>query len=74
MCFHSCGPNPYMALLHRADLIAVTADSVGMASEACCAGRPVLTIAEHRCKGKIRKFHEALRQVSETLPEMLLCQ
>lgn len=33
--------NPYPGLLHHADFIVVTADSISMASEACYTGKPV---------------------------------
>lgn len=59
-------PNPYLALLGGAEVIAVTADSVAMASEACSTPKPVLTIGEERCRGKLRRFHLLLREACGT--------
>jgi mitochondrial fission protein ELM1 len=55
-----CSANPYRAMLYAADLIAVTADSVGMCSEACSTGKPVVTLLTHKCQGKFGSFHDSL--------------
>ena len=54
--------NPYLAMLHAADLIAVTADSVGMCSEACSTGKTVVTLLTDKCRGKLASFHATLEQ------------
>ena len=51
--------NPYGGMLALSDYLVVTADSVGMISEACSTGRPVY-IYESETKPKFRKFHEEL--------------
>jgi uncharacterized protein len=56
--------NPYRAMLHAADMIAVTADSVGMCSEACSTGKTVVTLLAHKCRGKFASFHANLEQGS----------
>ena len=56
--------NPYQGMLYAADLIAVTADSVGMCSEACSTGKPVITMMTGRCRRKFRSFHQNLVQYS----------
>ncbi len=52
--------NPYLAMLHAADLIAVTADSVGMCSEACSTSKTVVTLLTDKCRGKLASFHAGL--------------
>ena len=51
-------------MLHAADMIAVTADSVGMCSEACSTGKTVVTLLAHKCRGKFASFHANLEQGS----------
>ena len=58
--------NPYQAMLFIADLIVVTADSVGMCSEACSTGKPVVVLLSDRCIGKLRFFHDSLRHFGYT--------
>ena len=54
------GANPYPAMLGHARAVLVTADSVNMASEAACSGRPVHVFAVAGMARKARTFHEAL--------------
>lgn len=56
------GPNPYPALLAYADRIVVSPDSVNMISEACAVGVPVHTLLTQPLKGKLQRFHAALRE------------
>lgn len=53
-------PNPFVELVRGADALAVTADSVNMASEACAEGRPVFILPVARLSSKLVRFHEAL--------------
>jgi mitochondrial fission protein ELM1 len=64
---HPASLNPYQAMLCIADVVAVTADSVGMCSEACSLGKPVFTLLTDRCSGKMRFFHENLNHHGFTL-------
>lgn len=43
-----------LQVLSMADLVAPTADSVSMLSEAVGAGKPVAVLCSERCKGKVR--------------------
>ncbi|MEM9369790.1 MAG: mitochondrial fission ELM1 family protein [Pseudomonadota bacterium] len=56
------GDNPYPAILGFADTILVTADSVNMASEAACTGKPVYIFPLRGMNGKLRRFHSALEE------------
>lgn len=56
------GRNPYPALLAYADRIVVSPDSVNMLSEACAVGVPVHTVLTQPLKGKLQRFHSALRE------------
>jgi mitochondrial fission protein ELM1 len=56
------GPNPYPALLAYADRIVVSPDSVNMMSEAVAVGVPVHTLLTQPLKGKLQRFHAALRE------------
>lgn len=56
------GPNPYPALLAYADRIVVSPDSVNMISEAVAVGVPVHTLLTQPLKGKLQRFHAALRE------------
>lgn len=62
------GPNPYFGLLGLADAIAVTCDSVTMASEAAATGKPVYTIDLDGGSRRIRAFHDSLRADGVTRP------
>ncbi|MGF1658815.1 MAG: mitochondrial fission ELM1 family protein [Rubrimonas sp.] len=62
------GENPYPAVLGLAEAIAVTADSVNMASEAASTGKPVLVFAVDRLDAKIARFHDALRAHGASRP------
>lgn len=55
------GPNPYPGMLAYADRIVVSPDSVNMLSEACAVGVPVHTLLTRPLKGKLHRFHAALR-------------
>ncbi|MGE3972662.1 MAG: mitochondrial fission ELM1 family protein [Porticoccaceae bacterium] len=55
------GPNPYRGLLAHADQVLVTADSVGMLSEACALGVPVTSFCAYPLRGKLARFDAALR-------------
>ena len=55
------GPNPFAGLLAYADHIVVSPDSVNMLSEACAVGVPVHTLLTRPLKGKLQRFHAALR-------------
>ena len=57
---HPSSLNPYQSMLYHADVVAVTADSVGMCSEACSTGKPVVTLLASRCTAKLRTFHDNL--------------
>lgn len=56
------GPNPYPGLLHPAEAVLVTADSVNMASEAASTGKPVHILPVDGLPAKFRKFHQALER------------
>ncbi len=56
------GPNPYPALLAYANRIIVSPDSVNMISEAIAVGVPVHTLLTQPLKGKLQRFHAALRE------------
>jgi hypothetical protein len=56
------GANPYPALLAYADRLIVSPDSVNMLSEACAVGVPVQTLLTHPLRGKLQRFHAALRE------------
>jgi mitochondrial fission protein ELM1 len=58
--FDGEGPNPYFPLLHAADIVMVTADSVNMAAEAAATGKPVLLLPVDGEAGKLARFHDAL--------------
>ena len=58
--FDGEGANPYFALLHAADVILVTADSVNMAAEAAATGKPVLILPVDGDPGKLEAFHQGL--------------
>lgn len=62
------GPNPYPAVLGRADRIVVTPDSVNLASEACASGRPVYVFAPRPVRGKLARFHESLFAAGHARP------
>jgi mitochondrial fission protein ELM1 len=55
------GENPYQGYLAAAERIVVTPDSVNMLSEACAAGKPVLTLLAPTARGKIPRLHAELR-------------
>jgi len=52
-------------------VVAVSADSVSMASEVLAARRPpLLTLGEARCTGKLVRFHALLREVARQRPPL----
>lgn len=57
------GDNPYPGLLGLADAVIVTEDSVNMASEAATTGKPVHIFPITRVSGKIRRFHDSLKDI-----------
>jgi uncharacterized protein len=62
------GDNPYLGYLALADAIVVTSDSVSMATDACATGKPVHVFDLAGCRGKFRRFHEALAARGMTRP------
>ena len=54
-------PNPYYGMLGLADVVLATCDSVGMVTEACSTGKPVMIIDLPGGSDKFRRFHQALR-------------
>ena len=56
------GANPYAGMLGWAQRIIVTPDSVNMLSEACATGASVHTLATRPIRGKLARFHAALRE------------
>ncbi|MEL7216634.1 MAG: mitochondrial fission ELM1 family protein, partial [Pseudomonadota bacterium] len=54
------GPNPYPGLLGRADVIAVTSDSISMISEALFTGRPVIVTGAEQTSPKHARFHASI--------------
>lgn len=54
--------NPYPGLLAWADRIVCTPDSVNMLSEACATHAPVFVLAGDRVRGRLRRFHDSLRE------------
>ncbi|MGA9659583.1 MAG: mitochondrial fission ELM1 family protein [Asticcacaulis sp.] len=65
LIFDGTGDNPYFAILHAADHFLVTEDSVNMATEAACTGKPVQILSLERRSlatgEKFEDFHETLR-------------
>ena len=61
-------PNPYYGMLGLADAIIVTCDSVGMVTEACSTGKPVMVINLPGGSDKFRRFHQAMRDDNMTRP------
>lgn len=55
------GENPYLAMLHGADALLATADSVNMGSEAAATGKPVYIAPVSKLAPKLERFHAALR-------------
>lgn len=55
-------PNPHLGHLAWADAFVITADSIGMLSEACSTGKPVYVIGSERCKWKFADFHNSLKE------------
>jgi mitochondrial fission protein ELM1 len=62
------GENPYFGLLGLGDVLAVTADSVSMVSEACSTGKPVYVIELEGGSAKFARFHDRLRARGITRP------
>ncbi len=62
------GPNPYYAMLHMADILLVTCDSVNLVSEACATGKPVMILDLPGGSDKFRRFHQALHEDGLTRP------
>ena len=61
-------PNPYYGMLGLADAIIATCDSVGMVTEACSTGKPVMVIDLPGGSDKFRRFHQAMRDDGMTRP------
>jgi mitochondrial fission protein ELM1 len=61
-------PNPYYGMLGLADVVLATCDSVGMVTEACSTGRPVMIIDLPGGSDKFRRFHQAMRDDGMTRP------
>jgi mitochondrial fission protein ELM1 len=62
------GENPYHAILGMADYLIVTGDSVSMVSEAASTGKPVYTIDFDGYSGRLKDFHQMLREEGVTRP------
>ncbi|HQS03049.1 MAG: hypothetical protein B7Y07_11795 [Halothiobacillus sp. 24-54-40] len=62
------GDNPYHAILGMADYLIVTGDSVSMVSEAASTGKPIYTIDFDGYSGRLKEFHQMLRQEGVTKP------
>ncbi len=62
------GENPYFGLLGIGDILAVTADSVSMVSEACSTRKPVYVIELEGGSAKFARFHERLYARGITRP------
>jgi len=60
------GENPYHAILGMADYLIVTGDSVSMVSEAASTGKPIYTIDFDGYSGRLKEFHQMLRQEGVT--------
>jgi mitochondrial fission protein ELM1 len=60
--------NPYYGMLGLADTILATCDSVGMVTEACSTGKPVMVIDLPGGSDKFRRFHQAMRDDGLTRP------
>jgi len=60
--------NPYYGMLGLADVIVATCDSVGMITEACSTGKPVMVINLPGGSDKFRRFHQAMRDDGMTRP------
>jgi mitochondrial fission protein ELM1 len=61
-------PNPYYGMLGLADYIIATCDSIGMVTEACSTGKPVMIIDLPGGSDKFRRFHQATRDDGMTRP------
>ncbi len=61
-------PNPYYGMLGLADAIIATCDSVGMVTEACSTGKPVMIVNLPGGSDKFRRFHQAMRDDGMTRP------
>ena len=66
--FGSEGSNPYQGMLAVADAIIVTADSVGMCSEACSTGKSVYFFAPTKLSKKHGRFISTLIATGYALP------
>ena len=62
------GANPYHAFLALADRVVATPDSVNLLSEAAASGKPAYTFAPAPVRGKLARFHEALRAGDHVRP------
>lgn len=62
------GENPYLGFLAWADFIAVTNDSVSMASDAATTGKPLFVAAIPGKADKLERFHAALAAAGITRP------
>ena len=60
--------NPYYGMLGLADVVLATCDSVGMVTEACSTGKPVMVIDLPGGSDKFRRFHQVLRDDGMTRP------
>jgi mitochondrial fission protein ELM1 len=60
--------NPYYGMLGLADVIIATCDSVGMVTEACSTGKPVMIIDLPGGSDKFRRFHQTMRDDGMTRP------
>ncbi|WP_174800860.1 ELM1/GtrOC1 family putative glycosyltransferase [Martelella limonii] len=60
--------NPYRALLGFSDLLAVTADSHNMVSEALSTGKPVFPMRPYRLNPKLEGFIDRLEEAGQTRP------
>ncbi|MDR3424918.1 MAG: mitochondrial fission ELM1 family protein [Alphaproteobacteria bacterium] len=60
--------NPYYGMLGLAEVVLATCDSVGMVTEACSTGKPVMIIDLPGGSDKFRRFHQTMRDDGLTRP------
>lgn len=58
----------FLPLMAWADLVAVTADSLTSCNEVCSAGKPLFTIGEYACQGKVVAFFTYLEACGMVKP------
>lgn len=66
--YDGSGDNPYVAFLGGADTILVTEDSTNMLTDACTAGKSVLTLPMDGNPGKFQKLYDSLAERCNVKP------